>query len=210
MEHLPDIVHSAAMSTRWSAEVDRDDSIDDESYQMREVYAHFGVAVYMAQVLEHGVINLLAVTRVMSLASSQEEYDKLVGKKFKDTLGNLAKELKSVALNDEKFIDDLARLVQVRNHLVHNYWREKIQLTMTPQGRNRLIEELSEIHASFSAFDKRLDDLTFRYSEARGSTSREQVEQLIRDQRQEVTALSGYLPHELPDLTRAPDGGAKR
>jgi hypothetical protein len=38
--------------------------MDDENYHTREGYAHFGLAVYHAQALEHGVVNLLTIAKI--------------------------------------------------------------------------------------------------------------------------------------------------
>ena len=47
------------MTSKLTDAVERDDGMDDDNYHTREVYANFGLAVYHAQVLEHGVVNLL-------------------------------------------------------------------------------------------------------------------------------------------------------
>ena len=38
--------------------------MDDQNYHTREVYANFGRAVYYAQILEHGVVNLLTLAKI--------------------------------------------------------------------------------------------------------------------------------------------------
>lgn len=45
------------MTSEWTDTVERDDSMDDMNYHTREVYANFGLAVYDARRLEHGMIN---------------------------------------------------------------------------------------------------------------------------------------------------------
>lgn len=52
------------MTPDWSETVERDDGIDDENYHTHEVYANFGLAVHHAQVLEHGVVNLLTLVKI--------------------------------------------------------------------------------------------------------------------------------------------------
>jgi hypothetical protein len=188
------------MGSPWSDEVPRDDSLDDENYHLREVYAHFGVAVYQAQVLEHGVVNLLSQTEIMKEATSQAEYDKLVAVSLTRTLGFLAKRLGSVLATDETLLGDLREAIERRNYLVHRYWRERVQLTHTARGRNRIIEELDSISDHFASIDQRLEAMTFQYGETSGSVSRADVEALIRREREMMTTLDGYLPDDLPDL----------
>jgi hypothetical protein len=42
----------------WPAE-------DEASVQTREVYARYGLAMYKAQVLEHGMVNAVIISRMM-------------------------------------------------------------------------------------------------------------------------------------------------
>jgi hypothetical protein len=156
----------------------------------------------LAQVLEHGVVNLLSVTDSMRQASSQEEYDLLVAENFKKTLGYLAKKLGSLLEADPEFLTDLQSAVKSRNFLTHHYWRRRIQLTVTTRGRNRIIEELQRLQQEFESLDRRMGDLVFRYGQVTGVT-RDRVSEFIQDERETLTALDGYLPDELPDLRRS-------
>lgn len=38
--------------------MDREDDLDDHNYQVREIYAQFGLSSYLGQVMEKGVVNL--------------------------------------------------------------------------------------------------------------------------------------------------------
>tara|TARA_R110001583_G_C5419106_1_gene387649 strand:- start:39 stop:200 length:162 start_codon:yes stop_codon:yes gene_type:complete len=49
----------------------------DEGEHVKDVYAHFGLAMYLAQVLEHGIVNALVYTdliprRAKDIASSEQ------------------------------------------------------------------------------------------------------------------------------------------
>ena len=46
--------------------VERDVAMDDGNYHTRKVCAHFGLAIYQAQVVEHGVVNLLTLAKISS------------------------------------------------------------------------------------------------------------------------------------------------
>ena len=169
---------------------------------MREVYAHFGVAVYLAQVIEHGVVNLLSVTQIQQEATSQIDYDERVSAVFRKTFGALVKKLGTQLDEDPGLVEDMGAALEKRNYVVHRFWRERVQLTRTAQGRNRLIAELQELQELFSSVDQRVDRVTFKYSEANGVT-RQKVQELIRQQREMAEALGGYLLEELPDLGEA-------
>ncbi len=56
--------YGEGMTSDWPDTVERDDGMDDQNYHTREVYANFGRAVYYAQILEHGVVNLLTLAKI--------------------------------------------------------------------------------------------------------------------------------------------------
>ena len=68
------------MTSGWSDVVERDDAMDDGNYHTREVYAHFGLAVYQAQVLEHGVVNLLTLAKIFPDPAATREMHLPLGK----------------------------------------------------------------------------------------------------------------------------------
>lgn len=43
------------------------DELDEESAEIRDLYAEAGVALYLAQVLEHGIVNILVLADMLSL-----------------------------------------------------------------------------------------------------------------------------------------------
>jgi hypothetical protein len=97
---------------------------------MREVYARFGLAVYFAQVFEAGAVNIIVLQDILdeqlrSASEVDEHFDRL----FKAVLGRhvrtLSERLPSTQL--QLCRDALA----TRNRLVHHYWYEQIEKTMT-------------------------------------------------------------------------------
>jgi hypothetical protein len=42
----------------------------DQGDQIRDTYAHFGLAMYMAQVLEHGLVNAMVIARAFHRLTS--------------------------------------------------------------------------------------------------------------------------------------------
>src|SRR5437660_12239047 len=89
---------------------------DLESEHIKEVYARFGLAIYCAQVLEHGVVNALVVVDLIPsrghLARSKDEWavavDAFMGRHFEHTMGHLMRELRS----GTKILADLADVLK--------------------------------------------------------------------------------------------------
>ena len=62
----------------------------NEDAQVREVYAHFGLPVYMAQVLEHALVNAMVVARLPQRARvTGSEIDDFMSEQFDAMLGKL-------------------------------------------------------------------------------------------------------------------------
>jgi hypothetical protein len=55
-------------------EVTREEDLDDEAFQIKHVFATFGLASYQAQVLENGLANVLTVARTHSEAGTQDAF----------------------------------------------------------------------------------------------------------------------------------------
>jgi len=61
---------------------------DPESWLTREVYANFGLALYMAQVLEHGLVSVAVLTGIRDrLYSTSGEVDTDLVALFLRTIG---------------------------------------------------------------------------------------------------------------------------
>jgi hypothetical protein len=76
------------------------DVSDPESALIREVYARYGLAMYMAQVLEHAIVNALLVLRFLptrpvhnSKESWESAFDDFYIGEFGKTFGNMLKTL---------------------------------------------------------------------------------------------------------------------
>lgn len=189
------------MANAWTDAVEREDGMDDENYHTREVYANFGLAVYYAQVLEHGVVNLLTLAKIFpGFTATREKFESVMEQYFKQVFGQLARAVTPHVGDDAQLLADLKRAVEIRNELMHRYWRKKIGLTQTARGRNRIISELRDAIRLFVDVDKRLTPVTLKYAAVRG-VSMKYIEALTEEQRLEAVALDGFLPGEIPDLS---------
>ena len=160
----------------------------NESEQHKEVYAYFGLAVYWAQVLEHQIANMLVVSRIMQgQVVSEDEFDVLFTKKLANTLGQLINEITQTYKLSESDKKELKEVLDLRNFIVHDYFKEKIQLFVTTKGRELMINYFIEFRDKCSKIDKRLVDLASLYYQRLGITKEwinEQVEQIKKEARE--------------------------
>lgn len=141
----------------------------NEGEHVREVFAYFGRAYYVAGVLETGLaiallqINFLARVRDQYLADQgksfdraayEAEFDRFIEDQHAQTLGNLIKRVS--ALPD--LSDDLkARLREAkkrRDFLSHHYFRERAVEFSSRAGRDKMIVELHETGNMFESLDR--------------------------------------------------------
>lgn len=92
----------------------RQDDLDDESYQIREVLAQYGAAMYQAQVLESGLINVLAIAEGNGNPNATvRDYDAIIDAASRKTMGALLAMLKPHLGTDTELVEDLQVGLQV-------------------------------------------------------------------------------------------------
>jgi hypothetical protein len=138
---------------------DHEDQEEDRNPDEKTTFAQFGLAYYQASVLEHEVVNLLAVMR---LVAARDEAEKLLAdpwsEKFKKTMGALLKQLAEQLQDDADLAADLAEALRLRNHLAHAFWRERAEDFCTDLGRSQMIDFLIDARRLFQDVDRRLTE----------------------------------------------------
>jgi len=122
---------------------EEDAPVNDENEQCREVYASFGLACYMQQLLERELAIMLATSHRpphVDLTRTGE----LMDTHFALTLGRLVKALIAAGV-PETFRHELEQALKQRNWLTHSYFWERAADFMIPAGRAAMIEELRRV-----------------------------------------------------------------
>ena len=153
-------------------------NIDEKSDHIREVYAHFGLAVYLAQVLEHGLVNAMVYLdlfpsngrKVRTPAEWAERVDSFMDGHFENTLGRMVKNLRTVTQVPDDLENLLSQSLKKRNWLVHEYFRVKAADFMSASGRDLMIAELEQAQGLFAAADRRLEAVVKPIREKYGHT----------------------------------------
>ncbi|MGH7325333.1 MAG: hypothetical protein ACREJ9_11885 [Candidatus Rokuibacteriota bacterium] len=157
------------------------DQPDSETW--RDLYTVFGNAVYWAQTLEHTLVNVLALERLVRKERfTVDEFDQFMVRQFKQTLGQPIGILKANVDVKEGFADRLACALEVRNLLVHRYFRERVQDLTSDEGRRRLIEELSTFRGDLRSVHQELYLLMAPFRETVGISEddlRRDIERLL-------------------------------
>ncbi len=156
---------------------------DIVSIETREVYANAGLALYLAQCLEHEIVNSLGVVAIVQIlgkkwpvtrteiAEYQSQVDNIWDEHFERTLGQLLKVLnKSNAKISSSLDSDLRESLETRNRLVHRYFRERAEAWFQADGRKAMAEELKAMQEQFKKTDHALHEVTSRIRNACGIT----------------------------------------
>lgn len=156
---------------------------DAKSIETREVYAHAGVALYLAQCLEHEIVNSLGLAEIVriwrsnipqsagELAAYRTRVDEIWDENYEHTLGQLLNRFRKSGISIPTSLDSLLReSLQVRNRLVHEYFRERAKDWFDADGRRAMANELETMQALFRKTDYTLHEVTAKIRNAFGMT----------------------------------------
>jgi len=160
------------------------EEMDDESWQTREVYAKYGLAMYFAQCLETGLVNLLVALKLKDRDKiTRFDIDSLIGINYEKTLGKLIYSLKEAMKTSEDMETDLKELLDIRNYLAHRYFRVKAIDFMKKDGRQHMLSELECFISKLEGGDKKIESITAVIAEQCGITDEticKSVEDLLK------------------------------
>jgi hypothetical protein len=138
---------------------------DSLSEEVKEIYANFGLAIYQAQCLEHGLVNALVfldhIPNKRKFATSAAEWadsvDSFMESKFEHTLGRMIRELGLVTAVDAGLQDLLSQALKRRNWLAHGYFKDRANEFLTEKGRAQMLLELNESQELLASADAALE-----------------------------------------------------
>jgi len=152
--------------------------LDPESEQVREVYAHYGLAMYWAQCLEQSIFQHLlffdhfpkAVKAYTTPENWAKAFDRYEAQELGQTMGKLIRRLREVGQPTESVERALAKALKSRNWLAHGYFADRAIEFTDSNGRQEMIEELDELRDSFRACAGDLDAVSMPAARKLGFT----------------------------------------
>jgi hypothetical protein len=169
-----------------TGELGREDDLDDDSFQTREVFARFGVAAYQGQVLETGLVTVLSTAQASSAPhATGQTFDEYFEGNLQATMGRLVTLLTPFLLEDGGLLDDLRRALAERNRLVHRFFYDHADDFASFTGREAMLAELWSAEALFEEVNDRLTPVLDRLLASRGidADARERLVQQAYDER---------------------------
>jgi hypothetical protein len=144
----------------------------------RDVYAHFGLAYYLAECAFEGLVHAVATHGIaVTTGSIEERLKRWRG----GTLGPLVSTAKEfIALEHHQ---DLDRLVERRNDLAHGFWFRRVHEMSTIDGLRKLVSDLDLDQALFRRVSQLTDDVFELQMNSVVKVSPEQWETALREAR---------------------------
>jgi len=148
-----------------------DTNLNDDTQQRREVFARFGLAIYHAQCIERqlGIMLSTGFSREFG-TSSPEQRDAIFDEMFAKTFGALLKELAKTVTVPPNLGQRLQAALQKRNWLAHDYFYDRSGQLLSREGREQMIEELTDLYHQFNEIDDHLTSVSNRWAKKMGLT----------------------------------------
>jgi hypothetical protein len=145
--------------------------IIDENELVKEVFAQFGLAIYLLQVIEHGCVNLLISLKLSDKSKiTKKQIEGIYKENFKKTFGTLIKNIPKSIINTN-FLNELNNTRKLRNELCHSYFKKRAVAFTSINGREKIIIELKENCQYLENIDKELDKVVYKISKQFGINS---------------------------------------
>lgn len=163
-------------------------STDSADEHVKTVYAHFGLALYLAQCLEGELANALVYIdliprKARTIRTREEwaaEFDSFMDRNFKQTLGRLVRNLRDATAVPPELEDKLSQALKRRNWLTHHFFRERATEFMSARGRDNMIRELEEAQELFQTAEDLLGQ-TFKPIREKYGFTDERLRKLYTD-----------------------------
>jgi hypothetical protein len=149
-----------------------DEDLDDEGWEVRETFAYFGRAYYMASVLEVGLAHSLMWGEFMTQEAEkikatkgkgfdrkryEADFDAFMDKQFAQTMGAVIQRATMLPAFTDELKERIEAARKRRNFLAHDYWREMSERFATSKGREGMREELLADAETFGQLDRDID-----------------------------------------------------
>ena len=189
------------LQEQYVRKMDSYDSPDDDL--IKEVYARFGLAYYLSECLNSGLVTLAVLLdfgepRYMTRPRFEEKlmYSSSL------TLGQLIQVLETKVSQD--LLEKLRGANEKRNYLAHRFWFEQVSLMTTVKGIGEMIALLGEVQDSFEKVGSEVQDLCIAKLHGIGITNEDLQESLEEVLRNEDTdqSLSQRKPRRQERLIR--------
>jgi hypothetical protein len=142
--------------------------------ELAPVYAEFGAAIHDTQVLEFGLVLLMALaTRYEDAKFDSDAVSSLSSAQAGQTIGELFRAVRKKEHFTSPERKAIHKAIRLRNDLVHRFMVDKVERLLSVEGRKDLIEELQAIRRSVQSADQIIASLMNHYLDEYGASLEE-------------------------------------
>ena len=162
-----------------------------ENEDEREIFARYGLAMFMAQVLEHEIVNTLTVLQKLPTRESIKDadawaisVDEFMDAQHANTFGTMLKAMEKTGLVPDDVMQDLKVCRSDRDFLAHNFFRHYANGFMSHSGRQEMLDRVDQARQRFSAVNVALERFKLPLMERFGITQEaldHEYEQLVSE-----------------------------
>lgn len=135
------------------------DTSEADGDLVQEVFAHFGLALYLVQVFETGLINALTVLVAAESGRPREVWDATYVQHEKLTFGNLVRSLSKKAFFPQALEEEVLALKAERDALAHGFFRRHSIRFNAVAGCHEMIAELEVLQEKIQRIGREVDVL---------------------------------------------------
>lgn len=155
--------------------------LEDDNGKYKLVYSYFGLAVYFSQCLEETFSIMLWTNRICNKnVKTNKEVNDIIDlfENTKKTMGNFINEVKQNYNLPNDLNEDLKKILDKRNYLVHKYFKLEIQKFYTEIGQKEMLQYFSIFIDETQTIDTKLKSYYDVYKTKLGITE-EFIEQMM-------------------------------
>lgn len=137
---------------------------DTDEELIREVYSRYGLAMYMAQVLEHGMVNAVIIMHTLDTRRSHADeeswlvaFDAAYESGLAKTYGNMLRQLETLNGFPPDLLARLRAAKEDRDVLAHRFFRQNDVAFLNPRGRTAMIVWCEDRIELFKALSDEVD-----------------------------------------------------
>ncbi len=121
----------------------------------KELFAYFGRAVYLAQVVEKGIMSIIILSR-HEVGITKFRHDELLSKLSSLTFGQIKRKLYELNIFNPEELKLIDEFHDKRDFLIHSFWWERAVELYDKMHHNKLFLELEELAEFFEEVDSKI------------------------------------------------------
>ena len=149
------------------------ENITKKNEQLTLLFAHYGRAIYIAQVLEQETINMVAIDEIVTTKpESETEYDTIWAKydNSKQMMGIMTSLLQQAYQIDETDMEELKHLLAQKNDLANIYFRFNDLTAASTEDADRMIADFEGFTHRVQVINEKLRLYRAAYNSQTGVT----------------------------------------